>query len=191
MQLHEIQSHCTEVQADFRRLLECRTLFHLSSLFPNRCHMPVHSAFCFTATWLTFEAEKMLGHLEPDFLFSSLLQLYLILLREKIKIVTSRPGESLKLSARQISGCVMIFVIVHRGKSFETLGYDAYVACKYVQSLSVHMWSVEQLRSRAHSSPFPCTTIPEIYLVSRITYSKDHDSTWQTEKMHFMLVFSG
>lgn len=72
--------------------------------------------------WLTFEAEKMLEHLEPDFLFSSLLQLYLILLRENVKIVTSRPGESLKLSARQISECVMIFVMVHRGKSFETLG---------------------------------------------------------------------
>ena len=45
----------------------------------------------------------------------------------------SRPGDlQNSLSVRQISGCAMIFVMVYRGKSFENLGYDAYVACKYV-----------------------------------------------------------
>ena len=78
-----MQPDCTEIQVDFGRQLEYRILFHLPFLIPNKCHMPVHNAFWLTAMWLTFDAEKMPGHLGSNFLFSSLLQSYLIWLKEK------------------------------------------------------------------------------------------------------------
>lgn len=81
--LHKMRWDFTDIQADFRRQLENRTLLHPPSPFPNKCHMSVHDAFWLTALWLTFDTEKMPKHLGPSFPFSSLLQSYLIRLRGK------------------------------------------------------------------------------------------------------------
>lgn len=129
-----MQANCIEIQADFRRQLEYKTLLHLPSLLPNKCHMSVHNAFWLAAMWLTSNTEKMPEHLGPHFLFSSLLQPYLIWLGVKMKMMTSRSGIlSGSPSVSQISGCVMVFVMVHRGKSVEALENDVYIACKCVQ----------------------------------------------------------
>jgi hypothetical protein len=88
-----MQFHCTEIQADFGRQLGYRILFHPPFLLPNKCHMSVHNAFWLTAMWLTFDEEKTPEHLGPNFPFSSFLQSYLIWLREKMKMMTSRPGD--------------------------------------------------------------------------------------------------
>lgn len=74
--LHKLRWDFTDIQADFRRQLENRTLLRPPSPFPNKCHMSVHDAFWLTALWLTFDTEKMPKHLGPSFPFSSLLVIF-------------------------------------------------------------------------------------------------------------------
>lgn len=180
VKLHGLKPDCTEIQADFRRQLEYRTLLQPPPP-PNKCHMSVHNAFWLTAMWLTFDTEKMPEHLGPHFLFGSLLQSYLIWLRGKTKMMTSRPGilES-SPSARQISGYVMVFMMVHRGKSWEALGNDVYVACMCVQIiLCVYVLC----RATEEQDPLPSfslshNSILEVYLACTTIYTEACGSTY-------------
>lgn len=146
----------TEVQADFRRQLESRTLLPPSSL-PNKRHMSVHDAFHPTAMWLTFNTEKMPRHWGPNFPFSSLLQSYLIWLREKNENDDKQTWNSLMYFI--VKTDLWIFhalVMIHRrrtpGRPWKTLLLSAWTVFR---ATSAFVSCAEQCGTKSAFLPSP------------------------------------